>query len=154
VTSRICGTVQFMFASPPRRQHACHSSPSVAKDLDSDIADSEGTRDIQNPGSLLVAVRRHIAYRYGETEKTRPIGSHHSFILLWIVPSLVGYFSLHRERVRIYRNVACVRRRLETQRSVSPSVSPTWASPFGYLDIPYRVRRLANGRCIGVEKRP
>jgi hypothetical protein len=51
-----------MFASPPRRQHACHSSPLVARDLDSDIADSEGTRDIQNPGSLLVAIRRHVAY--------------------------------------------------------------------------------------------
>lgn len=50
-----------MFASQPRRQHACHSSPLVARDLDSDIADSEGTRDIQNPGSLLVAIRRHIA---------------------------------------------------------------------------------------------
>lgn len=51
-----------MFASPPRQQHACHSSPLVARDLDSDIADSEGTRDIQNPGSFLVAIRRHIIY--------------------------------------------------------------------------------------------
>jgi hypothetical protein len=71
-----------MPASAPQRQHTCHFSPLVARDLDSDIADSEAMRDIQNRGSLPVAIRRHSACKYGETEKTRPVGFHHSLILL------------------------------------------------------------------------